>query len=330
MDTKVRVGVLGLGKHARNKILPALRAVSDTLEVTSLCTRNASVLAELGSTYDSATFSDPRELLDYGALDVVYISGPQSLHEEWSAAALSAGKHVWCEKALASTTEGWQRLIALAHASGLALCETWQFPYHPQFLGLTDFLRSGRLGRMLEVDAVFTVPHFPDRTNFRYQKDLGGGAFLDLASYTLRMAALLAGPTPREIEASIGTEAGFEVDTHGSATLTYDDGVVCRLRWGFGFEYRNQLHVRGELGELVVPFAFTKQAAQETEIRWSPHAGNGEVFKFAPADPFVEMFKVYEATITSPTARSRQWTVLDEQAQLLASVHEALSRADRR
>ena len=63
-------------------------------------------------------------------VDAVYISLPNSMHEEWAVKAAEAGKHVWCEKPATLTYESAERMVDAAQKNNVRLMEGFMFLYH--------------------------------------------------------------------------------------------------------------------------------------------------------------------------------------------------------
>ena len=103
--TRVRFGIIGCGGIARKAFLPAL-AASDLAEVAAVASRSREGVDELTRSLGSVPVVEGySELLRREDVDAVYIATPTGLHAEWIVAAAEAGKHVLCEKTLATNLE---------------------------------------------------------------------------------------------------------------------------------------------------------------------------------------------------------------------------------
>ena len=81
-------------------------------------------------------------------------------------------------------------MVELAEVKDLALLENFQFQFHSQFAYLRDFIQSEEFGELRAFRASFGFPPFPDSTNIRYDKSLGGGALLDAGAYMTKVSQL--------------------------------------------------------------------------------------------------------------------------------------------
>lgn len=105
---------------------------------------------------DVFTTTDYRELLERSDVEAVAITSPDYCHEEQAVAALEAGKHVFCEKPLAITTEGCDRILRAWKASGKHLMVGFNMRYMNIFRVMKEIVDSGTIG---EIKAVW-VRHF--------------------------------------------------------------------------------------------------------------------------------------------------------------------------
>jgi predicted dehydrogenase len=208
-------------------------------------------------------------LVEDPELDAVYIPLPNSLHAEWSIRALRAGKHVLCEKPLASNAEAAQRMAATAAETGRVLIEAFHYRYHPLAARMKEIVDGGELGTIRHLEAHFCVPLlFPG--NIRYRFDLAGGATMDLGCYAVNLLRYLAGAEP-QVTTAEARLASAQVDRYMEADLRFPDGqtgrIVCSLFSRILF--RSRVVVRGDRGELRVSGPFHPQLYHRFEV----HAG---------------------------------------------------------
>jgi predicted dehydrogenase len=88
----------------------------------------------------------------------VYIGTPNGLHVKWAVAALKAGKHVLCEKPIASIAQEAREVIAAAEDNNRLLMEASHSFHHPANIRAREIVRSGELGDLETATSVFTIP----------------------------------------------------------------------------------------------------------------------------------------------------------------------------
>ncbi|NLN19369.1 MAG: Gfo/Idh/MocA family oxidoreductase [Firmicutes bacterium] len=144
---------------------------------------------------DAFITTDYREMLERDDVDAVAITSPDFVHEEHAVAALEAGKHVFCEKPLAITTEGCDRILRTWKASGKRLMVGFNMRYMPVFRVMKEIVDSGAIG---EIKAVW-VRHFVGAGGDFYYHDWHGtrenvtGLLLQKGSHDIDMIHWITG-----------------------------------------------------------------------------------------------------------------------------------------
>ena len=259
----IRIGILGAARIAPRGIITPANALLGA-EVVAIGARNLERAQDF-----AARHSIPLALGSYGELvarddvDLVYVALPPSAHLEWSVKALANGKHVLVEKPFANNAEDATRMVAAARAADRHLLEGFHYRFHPLFERALALLRSGSIGRIRHIDAVFNV-ELPDTPGeLRYVEALGGGALMDLGCYCLHWIRTVAGDEPTVVKARARCETpGVDVDMQ--AELAFTSGptasLKCSMRPRDGALFR-RLRVEGDAGML------------ELDNPVSPHAG---------------------------------------------------------
>jgi D-xylose 1-dehydrogenase (NADP+, D-xylono-1,5-lactone-forming) len=184
-----------------------------------------------------------------GDVDAVYISLPNSLHLEWTALALEAGKHVLCEKPLSRRAADVAAAFDLAERRGRVLMEAFMYRHHPQTARLAELVRSGAIGRLRLVRASFSF-NGRDPADVRLSAAMDGGSLMDVGCYCVSAARLLAG----EPELVSGTQVvgGDGVDIAFAGWMRFPGDVLAHFDSGLVCDDRFDLEVVGEDGSLHV------------------------------------------------------------------------------
>lgn len=185
-------------------------------------------------------------------IDVVDVATPNDTHHAIAMAALRAGKHVLCEKPLASNADEARQMAAAAERSGRRLVEAFHWRYHPLAARMRAVIDSGALGRVRHVEATMCIP-LPLPADIRYRLDLAGGATMDTGCYTISIVRFLAAaePTVTSAEARL---ARPRVDRWMRAELAFADGRSGRITCSLfsATLLKLQAIVRGDQGEMRV------------------------------------------------------------------------------
>ncbi|NQW00104.1 MAG: Gfo/Idh/MocA family oxidoreductase [Rhodospirillales bacterium] len=305
-DRPVGVAVWGIGAHAVRSVLPALSASPD-VQLIGLCSRNGQTLATQAAAHQCLAWSSPEPMLASPAVDVVYLASPTGLHCSQGQQVLAQGKHLWCEKPLATRMADAELLLGVATARGLSLAVVCGPCYHPHFAAVREQLDSHVLGDLRHIEAGFRFPHLaPD--NFRYNPDQGGGALLDVGFYLLSLVDDLIDEELESLECQLVTDSGYQVDTGGRALMAFAGGATAHLVWGYGYAYENHLTVTGSAASLVAEPFFSKPQSREPSVRLTDRQGRSQTIAFDNPNQFVEMVAVFVRGLHD----------VDVQAQLIA------------
>jgi predicted dehydrogenase len=259
----IRIGILGAARIApRGIVTPANETLG--VEVVAVASRELVRAQDFAARHSiPIALGSYAELVAHDDVDLIYCALPPSAHREWCTAALEHGKHVLVEKPFANNALDAARMVAAARAAGRHLIEGFHYRFHPLFERALQILRSGGIGRIRHIDAVFNA-NLPDTPGeLRYVEALGGGALMDLGCYCMHWIRTVAAdePTVVRAEARCGTPG---VDLDVQAELAFVSGptasLKCSMQPADGLLHR-RLRVHGESGVL------------EIENPVSPHAG---------------------------------------------------------
>jgi len=318
MLNPVGVGVWGLGRHARRKILPAL-SMCPSATLVGVTTRNNAVALREADRYHCRSWASPEAMLSDAEVDAVYVATPIGLHHAHGMEVLKAGKHCWSEKALADTFPRVQELARESYERDLGLCEGLMYLYHPQFRFIVDAVNQPSFGRILSINCHFGVPPL-EQPGFRFTRELGGGALLDVAPYPVSAARRLLGTSLGLVKSLLFQPSGFEVDTHGLAWMSSEDGANAFLEWAYNRAYRNEISVWGEKESLHSDFIFSKPPGHQARISLRDQHGKVRHEDIEPTDSFCNMFCAFARTVYDRESRDN----LREEAELQASCLESL------
>jgi predicted dehydrogenase len=259
----IRIGILGAARIApRGIVTPANELLG--AEVVAIAARNIERAQDFAAQHSiPLAFGSYGELLARADIDLVYVALPPSAHREWCIAALANGKHVLVEKPFASNAQDAAQMVAAARAADRHLIEAFHYRFHPLFQSALDALRSGAIGRLKHIEAVFNA-NLPDTPGeLRYIEALGGGALMDLGCYCMHWIRTVAGDEPSVVKASAKC-AVAGVDIESSAELAFTSGPTASLKCSMQPQdgaLLRFLRVHGDAGVL------------ELENPISPHSG---------------------------------------------------------
>lgn len=212
-------------------------------------------------------------------VNAVYIASPHGTHYNYAKEALLQGKHVLCEKPMALSKSQAMELFELAKAQNLILMEAIKTAYCPGFQRLVSCAKSGKIGRIVSVDATFTKLVSPHAREL--QNNGEGGSVLELATYPLLAILKLLGNDYQDIRfVSYQGETGVDLFTR--IDLIYS-GAIATAKVGLGVKSEGSLVVSGTRGYIYVPapwwkteyFELRYEDLSETEKNFYKFSGDG-------------------------------------------------------
>jgi predicted dehydrogenase len=219
---KIRTAVLGTGFMGRVHT-EGIRRLGN-VEVAGVAARTTDQARRFADelSIERAT-GDYREFLADPDIDAVHICTPNSLHFPVAKAALEAGKHVLCEKPLATSVAEAREMIRLAKERNLANCTFHNLRYYPQVQNMRRICEAGELGRIQVVQGTYSQDWLLYDTDWNWRIETGPSrAFADIGTHWcdmvehvtgLRMSALCADlatfhQTRRKPKGSVETFSG--------------------------------------------------------------------------------------------------------------------------
>jgi hypothetical protein len=339
----IRIGIICPSEIAFRRFLPALQEASegflftavgiaspeewfgDTSKVSAEAieeqqSREKAKAKAFTDQYGGKVFVGYNALVSSPDIDAVYIPLPPALHFKWAKRALEADKHVFVEKPSTTCLTDTDELIRIASERGLALHENYMFIYHKQLEALNDVVKSGEIGDVRLYRITFGFP-LRQLNDFRYNKNLGGGALLDAGGYCMKYANYLLGGNAKVITAQANNIEGFEVDMYGSATMANDKGDVVQIGFGMDNDYRCEIEIWGSKGTitsnriLTAPTSFTPSYTIKKNQKF-------EARELPTDDAFLKSVERFEACIYDTNICTENYNLLLKQEVLVEQFKE--------
>ncbi len=258
--------VVGLGRISVDHFLPGLLR-SQHGKVTGLVSGTPDKAQKLAAQYGvppSSVYSYEQydRIRDNPAVDAVYIGLPNSMHAEYTVRAAKAGKHVLCEKPMATTVADARAMIAACDAARRKLMIAYRCQLEPVNLRAIELIRSGAIGQVEAIESAngFNIPAGEWRLN---RKLAGGGPLMDVGIYSLNASRYLTGEEPQVLAAYssvIDKDGRFnEVEENVSWTMRFPSGIVASCTTTYGAPMDGFVRVHGAKGMLELAPAFGYQ-----------------------------------------------------------------------
>jgi predicted dehydrogenase len=223
------IAIVGTGMIAAVHRRAALLAGADIRGVASSSPQRALEVAQSWGV--PRAYRDIEEVVADPQVQVVHICTPNHLHHPMAQAALQAGKHVVCEKPLATTLEDAQALAALAASTGLIATVPFVYRYHPVVREARARIAQGGLGPLHLIHGSYLQDWLldPASNNWRVDPALGGTSrvFADIGSHWCDLVEWVSGERFTEVSAAFDTViAQRSTDTGQSFTTAVAGGAM--------------------------------------------------------------------------------------------------------
>ncbi|MFV0574587.1 MAG: Gfo/Idh/MocA family protein [Vibrio sp.] len=254
----LRLAIIGTNWITERFVQAALEVKE--FELTAVYSRTQQKAQEFAAPFNSQAvcFTDLQEMAKSDAFDAVYIASPNSLHYEQSVLMLQHGKHVICEKPIASNITQAEHMFQVADENNVVLFEAFKTEYLPNFKLIHEHLP--KLGRIHKAFINYC------QYSSRYQRYLDGenpntfnpefsnGSIMDIGFYCVSSAVALFGK-PAVINGETVKASAYlldsGVDAHGTVVLEYKDHDVV-LSHSKVSDSNIPSEIQGEAGSIIM------------------------------------------------------------------------------
>lgn len=226
MSSHYRWATLGTGVIA-NELAQALEARGEKLYAVANRTYDKGVAFAqkygIEKVYDTID-----QVFEDDQVDIIYISTPHNTHIEYLRKALRAGKHVLCEKSITLNSDELDEAVTLAQENGLVLAEAMTIYHMPLYRRLAVIQASGKLGALRMIQMNFGSYKDYDMTNRFFNRQLAGGALLDIGVYALSFVRWFMKEAPNQVQSQVQL-APTGVDEQAGILLTNAQGEMATV-----------------------------------------------------------------------------------------------------
>jgi predicted dehydrogenase len=203
---KVNWGIIGLGKIAL-QFANGFKFLNNA-KLKGITSTNSKKIENFKVKFlieDEYCFNNYEDLLKCNEIDVIYIALPNSLHNKWIIKCIENNKKILVEKPATLNFAEIENIKKKYNMKNIFFAEAFMYRYHPQIIKLIDLLKKKVIGDIISMKTVFGKDILSKKNFFGirrrkkintesrlYNKDLGGGAILDLGCYTVSFSILIA------------------------------------------------------------------------------------------------------------------------------------------
>ncbi|MBE8991727.1 Gfo/Idh/MocA family protein [Nostoc sp. LEGE 12450] len=266
-ERRLGFAIVGLGRLALEEIMPAF-AECKLAKPTALVSGDAAKANQVAQQYgikpqNIYNYQNYDNLRNNSDVDVIYIVLPNSMHREYTVRGAKAGKHILCEKPMATTVEDCQQMIDACKQSDRKLMIAYRCQYEPHHRTMIQMSRSKELGTLKVIQADNGQNQGGDLNQWRLKRALaGGGSLPDVGIYCLNATRYLTGEEPIAISAQTFSTPGDprfkEVEESVTFQLRFPSGVLAICSTSYGFHEGRRFRVFGSdaWGQLDPAFSY--------------------------------------------------------------------------
>ncbi|MDZ8031223.1 Gfo/Idh/MocA family oxidoreductase [Nostoc sp. DedSLP04] len=266
-ERRLGFAIVGLGRLTLEEIMPAFAEckLAKPTALVSGDTAKANLVAQQygikpQNVYNYQNYDNLRNNPD---VDVIYIVLPNSMHREYTVRGAKAGKHILCEKPMATTVEDAQQMIDACKQADRKLMIAYRCQYEPHHRAMIQMIRSKELGTVKVIQADNGQNQGGDLNQWRLKRALaGGGSLPDVGIYCLNATRYLTGEEPIAISAQIFSTPGDprfkEVEENVTFQLRFPSGIlgICSTSYGFHEGRRFRVFGSDAWGQLDPAFSY--------------------------------------------------------------------------
>ena len=267
MADKVRWGIVSTANIGTQKVIPGIMKSAHS-EVVAIASRDygraEAAARQLGI---PKAYGSYEQLLADPSIDAIYNPLPNHLHVPITIAATKAGKHVLCEKPIGLNAADAERLRECP--KDRLVTEAFMVRFHPQWQRAREIVRSGELGEIHAIRAVFSY-YNTDPQNVRNIADIGGGGLLDIGCYPITGSRFLFEAEPKRVVSLVERDPAFKTDILASVIADFGGGRQLSFVCSTQSVGHQKIEVIGTKARVEITIPFNAPADMPTSIVIDP------------------------------------------------------------
>lgn len=270
---RVRWGVIGSGGIARRRTIPEGLLRAGNAELVAVYNRSSDVNARVADASGAVPAESIASLLEWD-IDAVYVASPPAAHREQVEACARAGKHVLCEKPLATSPADAEAMARACEQAGVRLGTALMMRFHAQHVAARELIAQGRLGRPVLARAQLSCWYPQIKDAWRQDPaQSGGGALMDLGGHCIDLLEMLFGPAVAVSCTTARVVHDYPVEDGAVTTLRFANGALGVVDTFFCIRdesSRNVLELYGSEGSIHASGTIGQGEAGSMVARLSP------------------------------------------------------------
>jgi len=317
---KIRFGIIGCSKIAERSTIPAI-INSNLAELKIIGSRSQEKAADFAKKFGCSNFGSYDEVIQHKDVDVVYISLPIALHEEWTIKAANAYKHIICEKSSTISLESATKMVNSCKKNNVRIMEGFMFRFHPQHKKVLELIQSNTIGNLFAFNGMYGFPPV-SKNDIRYQNELGGGVLNETGCYPIYASRMIFGEEPYGVMCNLYNN-NENVDVKGHAYILYSNGKAALVSFGFENYYQATYCIWGSNGLIELNRAYAVPPNLSTTVSVKSGNNHNEI-QIEATDHFTQMIDFFCNELKKETIDSFENDLLNQ-----ARVMEGLRKSNK-
>ena len=293
----LKFGIIGCSRIAKKSVIPAILK-SEFAELEIIGSRSIEKSREFAKEFNCTKNGTYDDVISDDSINAVYISTPIGTHAELAIKAISAGKHIYCEKSATDSFSSAKKIIECSKNNNVRIMEGFMFRFHPQHQKVKELINHKKIGNIDSFNGSFGFPSFPEG-DIRYNKELGGGFLNDSGCYPICASRMIFDEEPVSIFYRSYNDLKNDVDVKGTSILSYKNNKTASITYANGNYYQAKYEVWGSDGVISldraysVPPDFIAKINLQYNIENTWEGRKNEIIEIPPTDHFLKMIDAF-------------------------------------
>lgn len=320
---------VGASTIAGQYLVGAIRATGGC-DIRWVISGDSSRAALFGKTHNIAHFdTDLTAALADPAVDAVYISSTNEKHYAQAMAAIAAGKHVLCEKPLATTVSDAQMMVQAADDAGVVFATNHHLRSAGSLSAIRDMIKTGKVGKVLSLRVFHAVELPIHLRGWRLDNPAaGGGVIADLTVHNADTARFLLGEDPVSVVAHMdSTGLGQGVEDSAMSVWVMPTGTMVFSHESFTHPIAaSGLEVHGTKGSILARGVLSQEPVGEVDLITAKGSARIQYDRTPLYENVIRNFCAAVAGTAKPAASGRDGV---KSLQVAAAVRDAARSGQR-
>ncbi len=248
---KLKWGIAGCGRFAENSFIPTLHLLRKS-SLNSVFSNDLDRAKEISEKYGSTNFFNDYDKFLNSDIDAVYIGSANHHHFEQVKKAAAAGKNILCEKPLSITTTQAKEMVDICKKHNVLLAVNYTLRFHPLIKKAKELVDNQMIGKLISINLNYNFD-LPPNSNFRFNKNEGGGPLRDVGTHMIDLLRFFGGEISTVNGVMDNIIYNSDVEDFAAAICGFKDGGYGYFNVSFNSKKAfNRIEILGHSGTISI------------------------------------------------------------------------------